>query len=149
MMEKKKIDFALLALKTEQFATFEENYAKSKKSNLNTSLEFKINKENKQIGVFVTFTFEQTKKAFLRIQVSCHFGIKPETWDVHSLESKMVFPKDFMTHIAMITISSTRGILHSKTEGTLFNEFLLPIIDTTKLVNIDVEFPLLESIRVN
>jgi hypothetical protein len=147
-MEKKRIDFALLALKTEQFATFEENYNKdyNKNSNLNTSLEFKVDKDSKQIGVFLTFTFEQRKKVFLRIQVSCHFGIKPESWNTCFLESKMVFPKDFMTHIAMITTSSARGILHSKTEGTLFNQFLLPIIDTTKLVNTDVEFLLLDSV---
>lgn len=145
MMENKKIDFALLALKTEQFATFEENYTENKKSNLNLSLEFKINKESKQIGVFTTFTFEQIKKAFLKIQVSCHFGINPKSWNNHILESKIVFPQDFMTHLTMLTISSARGVLHSKTEGTLFNKFLLPMIDTTTLVKTDAAFPLTEN----
>lgn len=146
MMKDKKINFGLLALKTEQFATFEENYVKGEKSNINIGLEFKIDKDGKRIAVFTTFTFEQLQKVFLKIQISCHFGIDPKSWNDHISESKIVFSKNFMTHLTMITISSARGVLHSKTEGTLFNQFLLPMIDTTTLVNTDVEFPLLTNV---
>ncbi len=59
-----EIGFTLQGLKTEQFAMFEENFSKKKESNIATSITFKSNQEQKQIGVFTTFTFEQTKKAF-------------------------------------------------------------------------------------
>jgi hypothetical protein len=136
-----KVGFALLGLKTEQFATFEENFSQKKTTNLTTGLEFIISKE-KQIAVFIAITFEQTKKAFLKIQISCHFGIAPESWDKFCLGSKIVFPKDFMAHITMLTIGSARGVLHAKTEGTIFNKFLLPTIDVTALIKEDAEFTL-------
>lgn len=138
----KKVGFALLGLKTEQFATFEENFSQKKKTNLTTGLEFKINKDVKQISVFATFTFEQTKKAFLKIQISCHFGIAPDSWDKFCSESSIVFPKGFMAHLTMLTVGSARGVLHAKTDGTQFNKFLLPTIDVTTLINEDAEFPL-------
>lgn len=143
-MENKKIGFALVALKTEQFASFEENYKEGKKVDLKTGLEFKINVEDKNIGVFVTFTFEQSKKAFLKVQVSGHFSITEEAFNEFSKEDKIIFPKGFMCHLTMLVVSSARGILHAKTEGSNFNKFLLPTIDVTKIVSDDIEFHLSE-----
>ena len=45
-----------------------------------------------------------------------------------------------MTHITMISISSVRGVLHAKTEGTEFNKYLLPTLDVTKMVEEDIKF---------
>ena len=137
-----KVGFTLLGLKTEQFATFDENFSQKKKTNLTTGLEFKINKEKKELAVFATFTFEQTKKAFLKIQISCYFGIAPKSWDKFCSGSTIVFPKEFIAHLTMLTIGSARGVLHAKTDGTQFNKFLLPTIDVTELINEDAEFPL-------
>lgn len=141
-MEQDKVGFALLSLKIEQYATFEKNFSESKKSNLTTGLEFKISKEQKQISVFVTFTFEQAQKAFIKIQVSCHFKIAVDAWNNFENESKIIFPKGFMAHLAMLTVGSARGILHAKTEGTKFNKFLLPTINVTSLIKNDIEFSL-------
>lgn len=143
-MKKEKVGFALQGLKTEQFATFEENFSESKKSNITTGLEFKLSQEHRRIGVFATFTFEQAKKAYIKIQVSCHFGIEPESWATFYSDSKIIFPKGFIAHLTMITIGSTRGILHAKTEGTEFNKFLLPAIDVTALISQNAEFSLSE-----
>lgn len=137
-----KVGFALLGLKTEQFATFEENFSQKKKTNLTTGLEFKVNKDIKQISVFATFTFEQTKKAFLKIQISCHFRIAPESWDNFCSDSTIVFPKGFMAHLTMLTVGSARGVLHAKTDGTQFNKFIIPLINVTEMINEDAIFPL-------
>lgn len=137
-----KVGFALLSLKTEQFATFEENFSQKKKTNLTTGLEFKVSKDKKQIGAFVTFTFEQTKKAFLKIQISCHFGVDPNSWDKFYSGSNIVIPKGFMAHLTMITVGTARGVLHAKTDGTQFNKFLLPMINVTELIKEDAVFPL-------
>lgn len=135
-----KIGFKLLGLKTEQFALFEENFSTNKKSELATNLEFKVNIEKCQVGVFSTFTFEQSKKPFIKLQVSCHFAIAPNAWENCIKTNTIVFPKGFMEHLTVITVGSARGILHSKTEGTEFNKFILPTIDVTKLVTQDIEF---------
>jgi hypothetical protein len=135
-----KIGFALVGLKTEQFATFEDNYAPKAKTELKTGLEFKFNKEQKVIAVYVTTIFEQKKKAFLKLQVSCHFNISDDSFGRYCDDLKIIFTKGFMTHITMISISSVRGVLHAKTEGTEFNKYLLPTLDVTKMVEEDIEF---------
>lgn len=139
-MEDNKIGFALVGLKTEQFATFEDNFTPKIKTELKTGLEFKFNKEQKLIAVYVTIVFEQKKKAFLKLQVSCHFKISDDSFDKYCNDSKIIFPKGFMTHLTMISISSVRGVLHAKTEGTEFNKYLLPTLDVTKMVKDDIEF---------
>ena len=141
-MENESIGFALVAIKTEQFALFEEKYSSKKELNITTSLEFKINEEQKLIGVFATFTFEQSKKTFIKIQVSCHFNIEPNTWTSFLKDNNVVFPKNFICHLTMLTIGTSRGILHAKTEGTEFNKFILPTINVNKLVDKDAEFNL-------
>ncbi len=139
-MENESIGFVLAAIKTEQFALFEEKYSAKKELNITTSLEFKINEEQKLIGVFATFTFEQAKKIFIKIQVSCHFTIEPNAWKSFHKEDLIVFPKIFMGHLTMLTIGTSRGILHAKTEGTEFNKFILPTINVNQLVDKDAEF---------
>lgn len=42
----------------------------------------------------------------------------------------------------MLTIGTTRGVLHSKTENTPFNSFLLPTLNVMELVKKDVVFKL-------
>jgi hypothetical protein len=117
-MDNKTIDFALKGITTDQFATFEENYSKEKEVNLNTNLEFKISSKNKQVGVYTTFTFEQEKKAFIKIQVSCHFDIEADSWNDFLSKEKIVFPHSLMSHLTTLTIGTARGVLHSKTNGS-------------------------------
>ncbi len=142
-MEKETIGFALIGIKTEQFATFEENYVAGKKANITTALEFKINQEGKRIGVYATFTFEQSTKAFLKINVSCHFSIALDSWNSFLIEDKIVFPKNFISHLTMLTIGTARGVLHCKVDGTEFNKFILPTINVNQMVNKDAEFYLI------
>lgn len=136
----KQIGFKIVGLRTEQFATLEENFVEKKKSEVITDLEFRANKESHQIGVFTTFTFKIAKKPFIILQISCHFMITDESWESCIDGSTATFSKDFMTHLTVITIGTARGILHSKTEGTSFNRFLLPTINVTELVKEDVKF---------
>jgi len=141
-MENKTINFVLKGISTDQFATFEENYSKEEEVNLNTNLEFKISRENKQVGVYTTFTFEQAKKAFLKIQVSCHFDIDADAWNGFLSEEKIVLPHSLMSHLTMLTIGTARGVLHSKTNGSEFNKYILPTLDVAKTLTKDVEFNL-------
>ncbi len=148
--ENSNIGFALMAIKTEQFAIFEENYASKKETGLTTEIQFKIDQKNSQIGVFLTLEFFQMKKVFIKIQVSCHFKIIEESWIcfANENESKIIVPKEFLAHLAVITIGTTRGILFSKTEGTPFSKYIVPTINVTEMVKQDAIFDLPE-IEVN
>jgi len=45
-----------------------------------------------------------------------------------------------MAHFAMITVGTTRDVLHEKTRNTKFNEFILPIINIAKMIKKDGTF---------
>lgn len=135
-----KIGFNLVSIKTEEFAILQENYLGKQKINMSIGLEFKANEKNKQIAVYTSFTFNEKSKTFLIVKVSSHFVVKPDYWDSISSENRIVFPKNFIIHITMLAVGTTRGVLHAKTEGTIFNNFLIPPVDVTKLVKNDLEF---------
>jgi len=139
-IEKKSVDFALQGINTEQFAIFEENYAPKKEIGLNTSLQFKVDIQNKQIGVFLGFEFIQGKKIFLKIQVSCHFKIEETAWKSFIQEDKLIVPASFLAHLSMITIGTTRGVLYAKTESTLFSKFIIPTINVAEMIREDATF---------
>ena len=142
MMKKnnQQVGFVLQGIKTEQFAIFEENYASKKETGLSTELQFKLDQQNKQIGVFLESEFIQGKKVFLKIQVSCHFKIEMTSWDTFIQENKLIIPKEFLAHLAMITTGTARGVLFAKTEATPFIKFILPTLNVAEMVKEDASF---------
>lgn len=142
MADVTNINFNLLKIKTEQFAIFEENFNKNEVINLNTNLSFGLNSNDKVFLVTPKYTFENEGKPFIAIQISCFFKIEDATWNNFKVKKQIVFPKDFVAHMAMITVGTSRGILHNKTEGTIFNEFILPTINVLEMIREDVSFDL-------
>ena len=138
--ESTNVGFALQGIKTEQFAIFEDSYASKKETDLGTELKFKLDQTNKQIGVFLGFEFMQGKKVFLKIQVSCHFKIKESSWISFIQEKKIIVPKNFLVHLAMITTGTSRGILFAKTEGTEFSNFIIPTLNVAEMIQEDAIF---------
>ena len=134
------INFSLLKIKTEQFAIFEENYIENETVNLNTNLTFGLNSEDKVFLVTPKYTFEIKKKPFMTIQMSCFFKIEDSAWNGFILNNKIIFPKNFVAHMAMISVGTSRGVLHTRTEDTIFNKYILPTINVSKMIPEDVVF---------
>ena len=145
MMKKENIQvgFELQGIKTEQYAVFEEHYSSKKETQLSTDIQFKIDQQNRQIGVFIGFEFKQGKKVFLKILVSCHFKIEENSW-ITFLQSqhKVVVPKGFLAHLAMITTGTARGVLFAKTESTTFSKFMVPTLNVVEMITEDASFDL-------
>ena len=141
-MEKENtpVGFELKGIKTEQFAIMEENYVPKKETGLGTELQFKLNQTNKQIAVFLGFEFIQGKKIFLKIQVSCHFQIEDSSWNSFIQQNKVIVPKGFLAHLAMITTGTSRGVLFAKTEATQFSKFIVPTLNVEEMIKEDASF---------
>jgi hypothetical protein len=136
------INFALQKITTEQFAIIEDGFEDKGDIRIGINLRFAANDEFKIVSVFSAFTFVLEQKPFIIIEAGCHFNIKEESWfQMYVKEgNKLEVRKNFMTHLAMLTIGTTRGILHSKTENTCFNKYIVPTINVTELVKEDVAF---------
>ncbi len=122
----------------EQFAVFEDAYLPDNRTNVITNLQFRIDGDNRLIGVFPGFEFTQEEKVFLKIEVSCHFKIRDESWNSFLAENQLRVPRDFMAHLAMITVGTARGVLFAKTEGSSFSRFILPAINVKEMIPEDV-----------
>lgn len=143
--EQNKIGFALQKVTTQQFAIIESSYKneeKFEKIALGNKIRFGINFKQKTITVLFLAKFTQKELPFLIIEVGCHFSINETAWNsfLDEPKTKLIFPRGFISHLVMLTIGTTRGVLHSKTENTLFNRFLLPTLNVNDLVKEDVVF---------
>lgn len=139
--------FSLQHIKTEQFAVFTDNYTPKKETRLDTELQFKLDRTNKYVALFMDFEFVQGKKLFLKIQVSCHFRPEDVLWDtfLYNEGSQLVLPQAFLKQLADVTISTSRGILFAKTESTPFSAFIIPMLDVEAMITEDAMFDLQEE----
>lgn len=136
------IGFTLKKVTTEQFAIIEEGFNEKGKIRLNTSLRFAADDGKKFIAVFTSFIFDSDNKPFLIIEAGCHFSIQDSAWnEMYKSEiNTLIVPRGFLTHLTVLTIGTSRGILHAKTEGTCFNKYVLPTINVTQIIKEDTSF---------
>jgi hypothetical protein len=134
------VGFVLRGIRTEQFATFSENLNLQQDAQVAHYFNFMLNAQIQQIGLFATFEFKQNNFVIMKIVVSCHFGIEPKAWSSFIEGDMVVFPRDFATNLAMITVGAARGILATKTEQTHFSKFLLPLLDITNIITSNISF---------
>jgi hypothetical protein len=144
IMDKKveSIGFSIKKVSTEQFAIIEEGFNDKGKIRVNTSFRFAADDKSKYIAVFALFVFDSDEKPFLIVEASCHFSIKDTAWnDMVVAETRtLVVPKGFLTHLVVLTVGTSRGILHAKTEGTSFNKYVLPTINVSEIIKSDASF---------
>lgn len=144
-MTKEKIEmpigFKISGINTEQFAVLEDVYDKEKDISINAGLQFSVDPKQKGIGVHFTVQFKHEEDVFLLLKTGCFFLIDPNKWNelLSENEKSIVFPKKFISHLSVLTIGTTRGILHEKLkEDPTFNQFLLPTINVMEIVKEDV-----------
>ena len=137
-----KIGFNLNKINTLQFAIIEDAYDNSiEEFGLDVNLGFGMDFENHAIMSLVKVQFEQNKNnPFLVLEVSCEFDIDSKFWEEFEDKTTVILPKGFMAHLAMITVGTTRGVLHNKTDNTQFNSYILPTINVAKMISNDGEF---------
>ncbi len=136
-----KVGFRLDKIRTNQFAIIEGAYNSSNNDiDLGVSFQFGVSDELSSVKSIVKIQFEQEKKPFLIIEVACEYSVEKTKWEAFSKGKKIIIPKGFLAHLMMLTIGTARGILHTKTENTIFNEFILPTINVSEMITEDGEF---------
>ena len=92
------IQFALVKISTEEFATFEENFQLDKEVSNNFDFGLSVNSEERLL--FWNFKLENSsdEKLFLKGVFQFAFMISPESWEKIKKKNRITFPKDFLTH---------------------------------------------------
>lgn len=140
MDKKKSISFRLLNIVTEQFATFEiENLPEN--NALKSELQFSINPESRIVACRMKFQFLHENQPIVVLTVVCNFDVEESSWNNNVASNKKItLPRHFLEHLCVITVGTSRGILHAKTENTFFNRFIIPTLNVSTLVVKDVVF---------
>jgi hypothetical protein len=144
MSKDQQVSFALKKINIDQFAILSNDVPENATIKLNARVVFGINRSNKMVACSADFEYHFEDKPFLKLKITCEFKVEEESWDKYcdGKQKKIVFPDGFMKHLAVITIGTTRGILHAKTEGKPLNKFILPAINVNDLVKEQIDFPL-------
>lgn len=138
-----KLGFAFTGIRTVSFAVIEAAYKKSGETNLLTGIVFGLDREDHAITCNARFAFEKKKdQPFLILEIQTIFQIEENDFltKIKQDDKTYLLTKNLAVHFAVLTIGSARGILHAKTEGTSFNEFLLPTIDVNDMLQEDITF---------
>jgi len=138
-MEKdtQQIGFALSKISTEQFAIIDEEFNASENIQLKTNIKYGADDVSKMISCFVEIVFESENSPFLKIEGGCHFTIADKSWKELVDGDSINLPKGFVRHLAVLTVGTVRGILHTKTEGTDFNKYVVPTVDISEIIKDD------------
>lgn len=135
------VNFSIAKVNTEQFAVIEKSFDEKQTIHLSTDLRYAIDRSQRIVMVYTLFKFEQKNAPFLLVEVSCQFLIASESWKSFVKDKVTTeIPKGFIIHLGMITVGTARGVLHTKTEGSKFNDFVIPTIDVMKLVTKNAVF---------
>lgn len=138
-----KLGFALIGLKTLSFAIVETAHKKTGETNLMAQLGFGVDVDDHTITCNARFSFEKKKdQPFLILEVQTLFEINKNDFlsKVSREDKSYLITRGLATHFAVLTVGTARGVLHAKTEGTVYNQYLLPTIDVKNMIQEDVIF---------
>lgn len=133
------VPFALTKIQTLEFATLDKSFSQNEEVRISQEINFSIDPSNHQVGVEPRYEYLQDSP-FLIIQVRCVFTISDDEWAEWMDTAKGVFslPRKIATHMAVLSVGTTRGVLHAKTEGSFFNIFVLPTWNLSEVIGQDV-----------
>lgn len=132
-----QLGFAFTGLQTLSFATIDSAYKADVNTHLISRIGFGVDIDKHTISCTTKFSFEIKKdRPFLIIEVQGHFTIEETDFKekVSQKNNSFLITRDLATHFAVLTIGATRGVLHSKTEQTIYNQFLLPTLDVKNII---------------
>lgn len=129
------IRFNWSKITTDEFAIL-ERYDPEVATDITIYIGFNAEPSDRLIAVQVKSVLNQQQKVCLALAVTCIFIFSPEDWEVLNDKEKKVVTIDvpLALHLASLSLSTLRGILHAKTEGLPINTFVLPPINVTEMV---------------
>lgn len=139
----KQISFLMRQIRVNQFAILSDD-APNGEIPVEFGVQFKTDTVGKWIAVAFKTQYMNGSAPMLLLEIQCDFQVKPEDWDSLVNDGKLVFPVEFLRHIALHTVGSARGILFCKTEGSPFSRFILPPVNLETMISQDLEIPLPE-----
>ncbi len=141
MKKKEGIGFRLAGITTEEYAELPDHFPDQKQPRIGIKLQknIRINDADRMVGLSAKFEFLNDDQVFLILEVACHFQIEADYWNsAMDIDANTItLDKKLLTHFLVLTVGTTRGVLHAKKPKELYN-LMLPTFDVTKEFDEDV-----------
>ncbi len=136
MAELQNIHFAWYRITTDEFALTDEKSDTAVNAEMRINLGFNSIQQDRVITIQTKCLFYQGDKLLMVIAVTCFFIIAPEDWEhIYNAETTtLTIPLLPARHLASLCVSTTRGILHSKTEQMPEYNFIIPPVDLNEII---------------
>ena len=130
------IPYKIARLETRQFAIFPEKFNNQEDVGVNSAYEFSISTDQTAIRCRSTFHYFQGETVLMILELNAFFAIAPE--GMVEIQNKGSVPVDFLRYMGTIAVGAARGVIHSKTEGTVLNAVVLPPINLVEIIKEDL-----------
>jgi hypothetical protein len=137
--ENKHIKFALQNIRIEQFAILSKEIEDNKNIQLNNNIKFNISEEFQIIETRISISFKQEEKTILVLETATTFVIEINSWESLKKSNSIIIPRSFLMHLAAVSFGTTRGILHTKTQDTVLENYLLPLTNFDEIIKSDLK----------
>ena len=129
------ISYQIAKIKTEKFATYNEVSIDENDILIHANANFKVSVVERSVRCTFEFSLMSGRTTFIEINTSVYFLIQKDSWDIlPRAEGKREIPLTFAFHMTQATLSTARGILHAKTEGSHLNKFFIPDLNAEDFV---------------
>lgn len=139
----------LSGIHTSEFALVDEVEIDETNIALETRIGFGINMDVEGVECQFMVSFNTNEKLFIRLTVNCQFLIEDDSFGKMKKELQFILPVEFAQHLGVITVGTARGILHTKTEDTIYNKFILPAVNLQEALKEDIVFDLSDAEQIN
>lgn len=127
-------------IRQNQFAVFPDKLEDNSKLELSAQFEVSsnltIHSDISNLRCIVHLELKQKKDVILLIEVETYFSLTKDSWEKIS-DNTYKLPADFIRHLALLSFSTVRGIVYSKTQDSESRKIILPSIDVNQIVKND------------
>jgi hypothetical protein len=140
----RRVNFALVKIITENIAIEPTGFTEDKPVKINVGLNFGLDPKQHLLKVLFKNDFIQDEEPFITVETGCIFAIDPDSWTYFATQESgaFVIPQVFAGHLASLTASTARGILHERTDNTPMNRFFIPANNIEEMIKENVSLPL-------
>lgn len=143
MKTNQEIAFKLVNIKTVEFAVIESESINESTLESFVEIGFGFSDKTGRIQCSIKFKLSTDNKPFIIIHMNCTFEIEPTAWKAMYNDKKeaYILPIGFTKHLAVLVMGTTRGALHAKTEGSIYNKYFIPPMNIDEQIERDVLLP--------
>ncbi len=131
-----EIIYKYCKIELEQFAILEDTYQSDMgDTQIQTGVQFSYDQDQHIICCDTSVILIQGDKTLLKTQLKSYFDLQPESVEALKEDGAIVFDEPLLIQFASLSYGSLRGVIYAKTLNTPFNNFILPPVYFSSIID--------------